>query len=115
MTADAVDESLIGVVDHRLHGGAGGCCRVGITACVVTGGAVVAMGGKDVWPVLNRVTIRARLGIDHAAIGCRVDLHRMIDSTTCCAVVMAAKGATVAVLALAAGAAGRAGSRTIDG
>jgi len=125
VTSDAVDCRVVGVVDDHLYGGAGGANRVAITAGVMTGGAVIAMGGQNIRPVLDRVAVGARFVINHAQIGCRVDLHRMVNAAASAAVVMAGKGASVAALAFAAASDGRAdagsrggrmaGQATIDG
>ena len=106
MTIDAVDSRRVGVDDH-LHGGSGRGLRVDVTGCVVTGLAVVSMGGQDIIPVQDRVAMRTRLGIDHAKVCGLVDLHRM-RGTSGAAVGMAGEITGVAIFAFAARGGGRA-------
>ena len=80
VTVKTVDDRVVSVIDDHLHGGAGRRSRVDVTGCVVASGAVIAMGSQDIWPVLNRVTVRAGFVINHAEIGGRVNLHRMVNA-----------------------------------
>lgn len=102
MTVYAVDcWGLAGVFDDHLHGGASrNSPGIDVTGCVVTGPAVIAMGGHDVGPVQRRVAVGAGFVIDHTLVGGGVELY-LVGGVTA-AMGMAGKGAGVAVLALAA-------------
>ena len=108
MTAGAVDNRLVGVVDHHLYSGAGGRGWVDVTAGIVTGGANVQMSKQDVRPVLHRVAVRAGLSINHAQVSDRVDLHGMVNGTAGGTMVMTGKGGAMAALALSGSSSGRA-------
>lgn len=128
VTVDAVDFGGITVVsDHHLHVDAGAAddLRVDVTGCVVTGLAVIPMGGQDVCPVQDRVAVFARFGIYHAQVAGQVDFNLM--GGVAAAMAMAGKGAGVTVLALAesrgrsagadagAGGGGMTGQAAVDG
>jgi len=81
--------ALVGIGNDHRHGGAGGSLRIDVAVAVVTGGANPEMGGQDVWPVLGRVAVGARLIIGLAFIGERVEHDVMVNQATGAAMVMA--------------------------
>lgn len=102
MASNTVNSSLIGIGNDHLHGDTCGYYRVDIAGGVVTGGAVITMGGQDIRPVLDRMAVGAGLIINHAKVGHRIDLNRMVDNTATAAMIMTGKGPGMTVLTLAA-------------
>ena len=89
VAVQAVDISVIGVVDDHLHRGAGGCRRVDVAAGVVAGDATTKMGGQDIGPVLYRVAVGAKLRVGLRPIGNRVEHDGVVNRSAGGAMVMA--------------------------
>lgn len=114
MAVEAVDRiqgRMAKIFDDVLHLGKDpGIFGVDSPGGVVAGGADIAMGHKDVWPVQDIVTIRAGSGINLTQItGDKGDL--VIDAAAAGAVVMAGEIGSMAGDALT----GAAQSRTLTG
>jgi len=107
MAGEAVDCGLVGVGDNHLHRGADWRRRVDVTGGVVTGAATTEMGGQDVRPVEDRVTVGAGLRVCLGTIGGRVELDGMVDQAAGGAMVMGREGSAMAGDALAATSNGR--------
>ena len=102
VAVQAVDISVIGVVDDHLHRGAGGCRRVDVAAGVVAGGTTTKMGGQDIGPVLDRVAVGAELRVGLRPIGNRVEHNGVVNRSAGGAMVMAGEEGRVAGDAFAA-------------
>ena len=117
MTFDTGDlcqvSGIFGYVDYILHSQSACSLRVDVAGCIVTVDAFIAMGGQDICPVQDRVAVGARLGVNHAPIGCRVDLNLVSCSGDTMA--MGTKETDVTIFALAAAGGGSADAGAVGG
>lgn len=79
VAAQTVDRRMVGIHDDHRYGGSGRRYRVNVSGGVMTSRAKREMGGQDVWPILNRVTVGAWLRISLTKISW-AELDRMVNS-----------------------------------
>ena len=91
MAVQAVDWSLISVLNNHFNCGTRGCERVDVAGGIMTGGAASEVGGEDVRPAQYRVTVGAGLRVCLCTVGHRIHLYGMVNGATSCAMVMASE------------------------
>ena len=101
MTTKTVGDVFIDI-NNILYCGAGRCHRVDIAVRIVTITAVGKMGGLDIGPGTNGMTIRAWLRINHTKVGQRINRHRVVNNAAGVAVVVCVEISWVTDAALAA-------------
>lgn len=107
MAVQAMHRGVVRVHDHHRHRDSGGNQGINVPGGIVAGPAVATMGGQDVRPVQDRMTVGTKLGIDLAEIG-RAHGHRVVNRPAGGAVIMTGKVGGMAILALAGLTEGRA-------